>query len=140
MIMYIGGIDKLNDCLWGFYTQSKFSKKWKSRGKIPFFVIDPLFTSYSTIQFVLIGSWQGSFVRNVAFHSQYFELKGGLHFLQFFMKIFSENLSQIQGIENIQNFLWLSHKNMPISETEGYSKNPFYCFLEKHKVFLLVLK
>ena len=39
------------------------------------------------------------------FHSQYFELKGGLHFFQFFMKIFSENLSQIQGIENIQDFL-----------------------------------
>ena len=43
--------------------------------------------------------------------------------IQFFEKgfRFSENL--FQSIENVQNFQWLSHKSMPISQTEGYFEN-----------------
>ena len=36
---------------------------------------------------------------------------------------FPENLFESWSIENVQNFHWLSHKNMLISETEGYLKN-----------------
>ena len=36
---------------------------------------------------------------------------------------FPENLFQIQSIENIQNFHWLSHKNIPISQMESYLEN-----------------
>ena len=45
---------------------------------------------------------------------------------QFFEKGFSfpENLFQNQSNENVQNFQWLSHKNMQISQTEDYFKNP----------------
>ena len=46
--------------------------------------------------------------------------------LQFFEKgfRFSENFFQSKRIENIQNFQRLLHKNMPISQTEGYFENP----------------
>ena len=37
---------------------------------------------------------------------------------------FLENLFQSWSIENVQNFHWSSHKNMPISPTEGYFENP----------------
>ena len=46
---------------------------------------------------------------------------------------FPENLSQ--SIENVQNFHWLSHKNMP----EGYFENPSHGFLEEPMFFLLYL-
>ena len=36
---------------------------------------------------------------------------------------FPENLFQSSSNENVQNFYWLSQKNMPISQTEGYFKN-----------------
>ena len=44
----------------------------------------------------------------------------------FFEKGFSfpENLFQSQSIENVQNVYWLSHKNMPVSQTEGFFENP----------------
>ena len=46
--------------------------------------------------------------------------------LQLFEKDFRfpENLFQSQSIENVQNFYWLSRKNMTISQTEGYFENP----------------
>ena len=39
---------------------------------------------------------------------------------------FPENLFQSWNwsIENVQNFHWLSHKSMPISQMEGYFENP----------------
>ena len=42
--------------------------------------------------------------------------------LQFFEKgfPFPEDLFQSYSIENIWNFYWLSHKNMPISQMKGY--------------------
>ena len=37
----------------------------------------------------------------------------------------------LQGCtENVKNFEWLSNKNMPISQTEGYFGNPNYHLLE----------
>ena len=51
---------------------------------------------------------------------------------------FPENLFQSYSIENVQNFHWLSHKSMTISQTEGYFKNPSYSFLEEPKLFLLI--
>ena len=61
----------------------------------------------------------------MCFQFQWFQLKKGT--LQFFEKGFQfpENLFQSQSIENIWNFHWLSHKNMPISQTEGYFENPY---------------
>ena len=32
---------------------------------------------------------------------------------------------QSQSIEIVQNFQWLSHESMPISQMEGYFKNPY---------------
>ena len=60
----------------------------------------------------------------------------------FFEKGFSfpENSFQDQSNENVQNFQWLSHKNMQISQTEGYFENPLYHFLEEPILLLLVLK
>ena len=45
---------------------------------------------------------------------------------QFFEKgfRFPENLFQSWSIENLRNFHWLSHKNMSISQMEGYFENP----------------
>ena len=37
---------------------------------------------------------------------------------------FLENLFQSESTENIQRFNWSWHKNMPISQTEGYFENP----------------
>ena len=53
-----------------------------------------------------------------------------------FFFIFSENL--FRSIENVQNFRWLSHKNMLISETESYFENPWYSFLKEPMFFLLI--
>ena len=53
---------------------------------------------------------------------------------------FPENLFQSWSIENVWNFHWSSHKNMPISQTEGYFENPWYRFLEESMLFLLALK
>ena len=36
---------------------------------------------------------------------------------------FFENIF-LKSIENVPNFHWLSYKNMPISQTEGYFQNP----------------
>ena len=62
--------------------------------------------------------------------------------LWFFEKAlhFSWNIFQSWNIENVQNFQWLSHKNIPISQTEGYFKNSWYCFLGELMLFLLYLK
>ena len=43
-------------------------------------------------------------------------------------------------IKNVENFHWLSHKNMSISHTEGHFENPKYRFLEESMLFLLALK
>ena len=45
-----------------------------------------------------------------------------LHFQKGFR--FSENLIQSWSIENVQNLLPLSKKNMFIYKTEGYFENP----------------
>ena len=37
---------------------------------------------------------------------------------------FLENLFQSWSNENVQNFHWLTHKNMPLSQMEGYFENP----------------
>ena len=50
-----------------------------------------------------------------------------MHFnFQFFEKgfRFPENLFQSYSIENVQNFHWLSHKNLPMFQTEDYCENP----------------
>ena len=53
---------------------------------------------------------------------------------------FPENLFQSYSIENVENFPWLSHKNMLISQAEGYFENPYYRFLDEPILFLLALK
>ena len=61
---------------------------------------------------------------------------------QFFEKSsrFPENLFQSESIENVWNFHWLSRKNRPISQTEGFFENTYYCFSEEPMLFLLALK
>ena len=54
--------------------------------------------------------------------------------------VFQKICFKVESIENIWNFHWLSHKNMPISQTEDYMENPSYRFLEKPILFLLALK
>ena len=47
----------------------------------------------------------------------------------FLIKVcYTENFFQSYSIENFQNFPWLPHKKMPISQTEGYFGNPKYRF------------
>ena len=50
---------------------------------------------------------------------------------------FSENLFQSWRIEIVQNFQWLPHKSMLISQMEGYFENPI---LKEPMLFLLALK
>ena len=44
------------------------------------------------------------------------------------------------NIDIIENFQWLLHKSMPISQIECYFENPYYRFLAKTLPFLLALK
>ena len=53
---------------------------------------------------------------------------------------FTKNVFQGLSIENVQNFHWLSYKNVPVSQTEGYFENYYYRFLEEPILFLLALK
>ena len=99
-----------------------FQKNGGTQWQSSFFVIDPFCTPHSVC--LNIGFWQGRFLwKCCAFICSTLNWKT---LLQFFKKSFSfsENLFQIQGIENVQHPQWLSHKNMPISLTEGYFKNP----------------
>ena len=59
-----------------------------------------------------------------------------------FLKKFSFSRKFISklSIENVQNFHRFSHKNMPISQTEGYFENPQYSFIEKPMLFMLAWK
>ena len=54
--------------------------------------------------------------------------------LQFFEKGFSS------PPKNVQNYQWLSRKNMLICQMESYFENTWYCFLEEPMILLLVLK
>ena len=38
--------------------------------------------------------------------------------------VFQKIYFKVKSIENVQNFHWLSHKNMPISQTESYFGSP----------------
>ena len=44
------------------------------------------------------------------------------------------------GPGKVQNVQWLSHKNMPISQTECNFKSPWHRFLGEPILFLLALK
>ena len=57
------------------------------------------------------------------FKSKYFQLEPVLQFFEKGFR-FSENSFKSKSIENGQNFQSLSHKNITISQTEGYFKNP----------------
>ena len=100
--------------------QLNFSENRIVTGKYRFFVKVPFCTSHSFC--LRIGCWQGSLVwKNCAFNLemvlQCFE-KGLLFLKNFF-----------QNFENVQNFQWFSHKNMPIPQTESFFKN-LYHFLQ----------
>ena len=70
----------------------------------------------------------------------YFQLKSDTPIFWRKVFVFAENLFQSKGIENIQNFPWFSHKNMPISQMKGYFENPLYRLLEELMHFLVVWK
>ena len=72
------------------------------------------------------------------FQCKYFQLKKLCP--RFFEKCvrFSENLSQNWSLEKAQNFQWLSHKNMLISQTESYAENPCHRFLKKWVILFLL--
>ena len=73
------------------------------------------------------------------FQFWYFQLKT---VLQFFEKVlrFWENLFQSWSIENVQNFQWLRHTNMPISQTEGLFKKSLVPFIRRTYTLSLGLK
>ena len=71
------------------------------------------------------------------FQSSCFQLKNGA---PAFGKRFSFSIKSISSIENIQLFHSLSHKNMTISQTEGYFENYLYPFLEEPMLFPSALK
>ena len=54
--------------------------------------------------------------------------------------VFQKICFKVKVLKTFFNFQWLSHKNMPISQTEGYFENPLYRFLEEPMLFLLGLK
>ena len=54
--------------------------------------------------------------------------------------MFFKIVFKVKSIENVQNFPWLSHKNIPISQMESYFENPLYRLLEQPNLFLLSLK
>ena len=54
--------------------------------------------------------------------------------------VFQEIYFKVKSIENVKNFLWLSHENILTSQTESYFENPWYRFLEEPMLFLLALK
>ena len=113
-----------------------FKKNKVVAGKTPFFAMGPFCSRHSIC--LNIGFWQSSFEwKWCASNLSRFNLK---RVLQFFENgfLFPENLFQGYSIENVWNLL--SHKNMPISQTEDYFKNPYYRFLEKPTLFLLVWK
>ena len=105
--------------------KQNFRKNKVVAGKTSFFLIGP-FCAPDSI-FFNIGFWHSSFVwecwKCSAFILSTLNLKTVLQFCEKGFR-FSENLLQSWSIEIVQNFLWLSHKNMSISQTEGYFKNP----------------
>ena len=129
-------LTNMNMDIWVVGTSNQLFKKrflnWKKTkkcqkikvvtGKTPFIVIGPFRILHS---FCLdIGFWQGSFVlKCCVFNLRGFNYKT---LLQFFEKdfCFSKDLFQSSSIKDVQNFQWLSGKNMPISQTEGYFENP----------------
>ena len=87
-----------------------FQKNEIVTGKIQFFEMVPFFTPHSICLY--IGLWEGSFL-----------WKRFSFFRKFVLKL---------SIENVQTFQWLSHKDIPIFQTEGYFENPKYCFSKEH--------
>ena len=89
--------------------------KFKVSGKTAFFTIDLFCTHYSLSLFVLtLASDMAVLYGNDAC----LVLSAKKWYSSFFENVF------LKSIENVPNFHWLSHKNMPISQTEGYFQNP----------------
>ena len=47
---------------------------------------------------------------------------------------------KVKVLKTFKCFIELPHKNMPISQMEGYFENPYYHFLEEPMLLLLALK
>ena len=54
--------------------------------------------------------------------------------------VFQKTCFKVKVLKTFKILHWLSHKNMRISQTEGYFENPWYRFLEEPMLFPLVLK
>ena len=121
----------------GFWNWYNFQKIKYLLGKNPFFVIGPFCTPHSNC--LSIGFWWGSFVsKYYVFNLSTFNWKT---LLQLFENDFQFWQNLIQSIGEVQIFLWLSHKNMPISPKDNHIENNFkYSFLEDPMLFLLILK
>ena len=83
-------------------------------GKTPFFVIGPFCIHHFIC--LIAGFWYDSFTWKLCV---------------FNLNTFNKNLFQkvcfkVKSIENVQNFRWLSHKNMLVSRAESYFQNPWY--------------
>ena len=76
-----------------------------------FFVIGPFCTPYSIL--LNIDFWEGSFV----------VLSTKKTVLQIFEKDFWFFKKSVSKVQNVQNLQWLSHKNVPVSQTEDYFEN-----------------
>ena len=108
-------------------TSKKSSSYWQNS------VVCDKSILYSLFHVSFISSWHGILVwKWCVFNISTFNLKT----IQFFEKgfRFSGNWFQSENIEKVQNFHWLSYKNMLIAKMGFYFENP-YCML-----FLLASK
>ena len=101
--------------------KQNFRKSKEVTGKTLFFVIG----AFCTPHFICldIGFWQSNFFMEIFG----FQLKNGTPVFLKGLAFFKKFVSKLK-YENIQNFQWMSRKNMPISQTEAILKIPSTVF------------
>ena len=126
-----------------FIRGSNLRKNQVVAGKTPLFVLGPFCAPYFKlfILFLLtLASNRAVLYGNVAFSFSVHWTR--TRYSNFLKKVFvfQKTCFKVEVSRNFYNFQWLSHKNMPISQIEGYFKNLYGSFLEGSMLFLLALK
>ena len=118
--------------IWVVGASNKLFINWNKivPGKALFFVIG----LFCTPLWLLTEQFCMEILR---FPSYYFQLKDNTPVFWKFL-FFRKFVSKLKHWKP-SNFYWLSHKNLPISQTKGYFKNPYYRFLEEPMLLLLTL-
>ena len=109
----------------GSYTETKFSEKWSSywQNSVLFdrSILDSPFYFYR--KWLLTGQFC---MKMLSFQAWFFQLQNSAPV--FWKKFFRKFVSKLK-YWNFQNFQWLSHKSMPISQTDGRFENLYTVFL-----------